>query len=40
MLHDCNTYEASRNFSLSSNTPWITLDLGTWGILKSEYFVG
>ncbi len=25
---------------LVEKQPWITLDLGTWGVLKAEYFVG
>ena len=23
-----------------NNKPWITLDLGSWGVLKAEYFLG
>jgi len=35
MIH----YEPSLSLQFAEQKPWISLDLGTWGILKAEYFV-
>src|SRR3954468_24146001 len=32
-------YDANHGLQLVEQKPWITLDLGSWGILKAEYFV-
>lgn len=34
------SYENSRGLQFIEQQPWITVDLGTWGILKATYFVG
>jgi len=34
-----NQYNTSNGFQLVEKIPWISVDLGTWGILKAEYFV-
>ncbi|HNV28229.1 MAG TPA: NADH-quinone oxidoreductase subunit M [Cyclobacteriaceae bacterium] len=34
-----NQYTFGSGFQLIEKIPWITLELGTWGILKAEYFV-
>jgi NADH-quinone oxidoreductase subunit M len=34
------SYENSGSFQFMEQQSWITLDLGTWGILKATYFVG
>lgn len=34
------SYENSATIQFLEQQSWITLDLGTWGILKAEYFVG
>jgi NADH-quinone oxidoreductase subunit M len=33
-------YEVDQGIQLVEKQPWITLSLGTWGVLKAEYFVG
>jgi NADH-quinone oxidoreductase subunit M len=33
-------YEPTGSLQFVEQIPWITLDLGAWGILKAEYFVG
>lgn len=33
-------YDSSGGLQLIENRPWITLDLGAWGILKASYFIG
>ncbi len=33
-------YQPSASLQLVEQRPWITLDLGDWGVLKAEYFVG
>ena len=33
-------YKASSGLQFVEQRPWITLDLGTWGVLKAEYFLG
>lgn len=33
-------YQASGEMQFVEHQPWITLDLGAWGILKASYFVG
>jgi NADH-quinone oxidoreductase subunit M len=33
-------YENAAAIQFVEQQPWITLDLGTWGILKASYFVG
>jgi NADH-quinone oxidoreductase subunit M len=33
-------YKTGDGLQFIENQPWITLDLGSWGILKAEYFVG
>lgn len=32
-------FEPSAGLQFAERTPWISLDLGTWGTLKAEYFV-
>ncbi len=32
-------YESSGSLQFVEQKPWISLDLGTWGLLKAEYFV-
>jgi NADH-quinone oxidoreductase subunit M len=32
-------YSNSSGLQFIEHQPWITLDLGSWGILKAEYFV-
>lgn len=34
------SYHSSSGLQFVEQQPWITLDLGSWGILKAEYFVG
>ena len=34
------SYDGSETFYFVEQQPWITLDLGTWGILKATYHVG
>lgn len=34
------TYDPSVSLQYVEQKPWITLDLGSWGTLKAEYFVG
>jgi NADH-quinone oxidoreductase subunit M len=34
------SYEASRSLQFVEQQPWISLNMGSWGILKAEYFVG
>jgi NADH-quinone oxidoreductase subunit M len=33
-------YTKGEQLQFTEQQPWITLDLGSWGILKAEYFVG
>lgn len=33
-------YSFEQGFQLIERTDWITLQLGSWGVLKAEYFVG
>ena len=33
------SYQSSGSLEFVEQQPWITLDLGTWGLLKAEYFV-
>lgn len=33
-------YDNSNTLQFIEQQPWITLDLGTWGVLKATYFVG
>ncbi len=33
-------YDPSGGMQFVEKQPWITLNLGTWGVLKAEYFVG
>ena len=33
------SYDSSLSLQFVEQKPWISLDLGTWGILKAEYFV-
>ena len=40
LLWIISLYQPSGELQLVEHTPWITLDIGTWGILKAEYFVG
>src|SRR5688572_9731517 len=35
-----SSYKASSGLQFVEQRPWITLDLGTWGVLKAEYFLG
>ncbi|MDQ2658754.1 MAG: NADH-quinone oxidoreductase subunit M, partial [Bacteroidota bacterium] len=32
-------YSPSESLQFVEQRPWITLDLGSWGVLKAEYFV-
>lgn len=32
-------YKSGAGFQLIEKIPWISLDLGTWGILQAEYFI-
>ena len=34
------TYDSSEALHFVEQQPWITLDLGTWGVLKATYLVG
>lgn len=34
------SYDASAGLQFVEQQPWIELDLGSWGVLKAEYFVG
>lgn len=34
------SYESASGLQFVEQTPWITLDLGSWGLLQAEYFVG
>ena len=34
------SYEPSKAMQFVEHQPWITLDLGAWGMLKASYFVG
>lgn len=33
-------YQPEKALNFVEKVPWITLDLGSWGILKAEYFLG
>lgn len=39
LLQLLSAYEPSVSLQFAERRPWISLDLGTWGILKAEYFV-
>lgn len=39
MIQLMQEYEPSVSLQFIEQKPWITLDLGDWGILKAEYFV-
>ena len=32
-------YDPAADLQFVEQKPWITLDLGSWGVLKAEYFV-
>ena len=34
------SYKSSSGLQFVEQIPWITLDLGSWGFLQAEYFVG
>lgn len=34
------SYQSTSGLQFVEHRPWITLDLGSWGILKAEYFLG
>ena len=40
LLTILNTYQTASGVQFVEQRPWITLDLGSWGALKAEYFVG
>ena len=33
-------YKDASGLQFVEHKPWITIDLGSWGILKAEYFIG
>jgi NADH-quinone oxidoreductase subunit M len=40
LLFALSFYQVDQGIQLVEKQPWITLSLGSWGILKAEYFVG
>ena len=40
LLMILSAYTPSSGLQFVEHKPWITLDLGAWGILKAEYFLG
>src|SRR5688572_14041199 len=40
LLMILSAYTPSSGLQFIEHKPWITLDLGAWGILKAEYFLG
>ncbi|HTE32982.1 MAG TPA: NADH-quinone oxidoreductase subunit M [Chryseolinea sp.] len=34
------SYEPASGLQFVEHKPWITLNMGTWGVLKAEYFIG
>jgi len=40
LLTILNSYQPAAGIQFVEQQPWITLDLGSWGTLKAEYFVG
>jgi NADH-quinone oxidoreductase subunit M len=40
LLMMLGSYDQSQSLNFVEQQPWITLDLGTWGLLKATYFVG
>ncbi len=34
------SYQAASGIQFVEQQPWITLDLGSWGMLKAEYYIG